>query len=98
MARIARRSPRGKIFPALSLTSPEDLGQLSDRLQQLDLLEVDALPANAPGYVIEGTHMWGLRRVEVRGGFLEIEDDRGQVEIFRDTHHLYEWLSERLLK
>lgn len=96
-ARVGRRDPQGKLRHALTLTSGEDLGQLSDRLQQLDLLEVDALP-RGPGLVIEGNHMWGMRRVEARGGFLQIEDDRGQVEIFRDTHHLYEWLDQRLLR
>jgi len=97
VARIGRRSPRGKLIPVLSLTSTQDLGELSDRLQQLALVELDALPAGE-GFVIEGTHMWGVRSVEVREGFLAIEDDRGQVEFFRDTHHLYEWLSKRLLK
>lgn len=97
-ALIGRLSPRGKVRLAMTLTSTEDLGALSDHLQQLDLLEMDALPKGGPGYVIEGNFMWGLARVEARGGFLEIEDDRGQVEIFRDTHGLYEWLNERLAR
>lgn len=97
VAQISRRSPRGKVIPALTLTSLKDLGAVADRLQQLDLLELDALPPGG-AYVIEGTHMWGVRRVEARGGFLQIEDERGRVEIYRDSHHLFEWLNERLSK
>ena len=40
--------------------------------------------------------MWGLTRVEIRGGLLAITDDRGLVEFFRDSHRLEEWLNERL--
>ncbi|MBL4844330.1 MAG: DUF4198 domain-containing protein [Planctomycetes bacterium] len=96
-AQVSRRSPRGKVIPVLSLTSAADLAALTTRLQQLDLLEIDRLP-EVEGYVLETNHMWGLRRVEIRGGLLAITDNRGQVEFFRDSHRLIEWLNERLAR
>lgn len=95
---IARRSPEGKEVEALVVSDPKDLAEVTTRLQLLNLAEVDALPEDKPGLVLTSNHMWGLRRVELRGGLLAVEDDQGKVAFYADNHNLGEWLEARLAR